>query len=178
MTHRIATSLLAGVACLLLGACADDEANGPQRNFHLGRDPTIAGAEGGNPSGGGLTLFSTGKTNQGSQEGNGLAVNAYLWRGALETLKFMPLVSADPFGGVIITDWYQPPAAPGERFKATAYILGRQLRADAVRISVFRQVQQGGAWVDAPMAAGTATELENKVLAAARDLRAQSASSQ
>ena len=109
--------------------------------------------------------------------GTGLGVNAYLWRGALETLSFMPLASADPFGGVIITDWYQPPAATGERFKATAYILGRQLRADGVRVTVFRQVQQGGVWVDAPVAGNTATDIENKVLARARELSIQSARS-
>ncbi len=111
------------------------------------------------------------------EEGTALGVNAYLWRGALDTLSFMPLASADPFGGVIITDWYQPPAASGERFKATAYILGRQLRADAVRVSIFRQVQQGNAWVDAPVSAETVGEIENKVLARARELRAQSAAS-
>ena len=76
----------------------------------------------------------------GDEEGAALGVNAYLWRAALDTLAFMPLASADPFGGVIITDWYQPPAADGERFKATAYILGRQLRADGLRVSIFRQV--------------------------------------
>ncbi len=113
----------------------------------------------------------------GREEGSGLGVNAYLWRGALDTLSFMPLASADPFGGVIITDWYEPPAASGERFKATAYILGRQLRADALRVSIFRQVQQGGAWVDAPVSAETVGEIENKVLARARALRAQSAAS-
>jgi hypothetical protein len=113
------------------------------------------------------------------QDGSGsaLGVNAYLWRGALETLSFMPLASADPFGGVIITDWYQPPSSSGERFKATAYILGRQLRADGVRVSIFRQVQQGGQWVDAPVATATATEIENKVLSRARELRSQSAGS-
>ncbi len=110
-------------------------------------------------------------------EGAALGVNAYLWRGALDTLSFMPLASADPFGGVIITDWYQPAAASGERFKATAYILGRQLRADAIRVSIFRQVQQGNTWVDAPVSAETVGEIENKVLARARELRAQSAAS-
>ena len=87
----------------------------------------------------------------------------------------MPLASADPFGGVIITDWYQPPASPGERFKATAYILGRQLRADGVRITVFRQVDDRGTWVDAPVARATSSEIEDKVLARARELRSQTA---
>jgi len=107
------------------------------------------------------------------EEGAALGVNAYLWRGALDTLAFMPLASADPFGGVIITDWFQPPAGAGERFKATAYILGRQLRADGVKVSVFRQVARGGTWVDAPVSPVTTSEIENKVLARARELRSQ-----
>jgi hypothetical protein len=94
----------------------------------------------------------------------------------LDALKFMPLAQADPFGGVIITDWWTPPTSPGERFKATAYILGRQLRADGIRVSLFRQVQQNGQWADAPVDPSKGTELENVVLSKARELRAQSAS--
>ena len=85
-----------------------------------------------------------------------IGVNSYLWRATLDTLAFMPLASADPFGGVIITDWYTPASANGERFKATAYILGRELRSDGVRVSIFRQVLQGGQWVDAPVTVETA----------------------
>ena len=100
-----------------------------------------------------------------------IGVNAYLWRAALDTLSFMPLSSADPFGGVIITDWYTPSAANGERFRATAYILGRQLRSDGVRVSVFRQELHNGVWQDAPVSSATSAELEDKVLARARELR-------
>jgi hypothetical protein len=107
--------------------------------------------------------------------GAGIGVNAYLWRGALDTLSFMPLASADPFGGVIITDWYQPPGDADERYKATAYILGQDLRADGVRVSVFKQVSQNGQWVDAEVAPGTNEEIEDKVLARARQLRVQAA---
>ena len=120
-------------------------------------------------------LISIGRGRGGDEGGGGVGVSAFLWRGALETLSVMPLVSADPFGGVIITDWYQPPGSGGERFKATAYILGRSLRADGIRISLFRQVLQGGTWVDAPVSPTAAGELENKVLARARDLRVQQA---
>jgi hypothetical protein len=109
-------------------------------------------------------------------DGSGIGVNAFLWRATLDTLSFMPLSSADPFGGVVITDWYSPAAAPGERFRATAYILGRQLRSDGVRVVLFRQEQRGGTWVDAPVAPSTATELEDQVLNRARELRAQSTS--
>ena len=103
-------------------------------------------------------------------------MNAYLWRAALDTLGFMPLASADPFGGVIITDWYSPPTTSGERFKATAYILGRQLRADGVRVQIFRQVDQNGRWVDASVNPQTTSEIENRVLARARELRSATAS--
>jgi len=120
-------------------------------------------------------VFGTSKTNQNGADTSGaLGVNAYLWRGALDTLSFMPLASADPFGGVIITDWYQPPGSPDERFKATAYILGRQLRSDGVRVTLFRQVLQNGQWVDADVSRVTVGELEGRVLARARELRAQS----
>jgi hypothetical protein len=113
------------------------------------------------------------ESNGGGYGGGGLGINAYLWRGALDTLSFMPLSSADPFGGVIITDWYTPPTATGERFKATAYILGRDLRSDSVRVNIFRQVLDGGQWVDAPVSKDTVSEIEDKVLDRARRLREQ-----
>jgi hypothetical protein len=124
-------------------------------------------------------VFGTAKTRAGDGAGNGsgggaLGVNAYLWRGALDTLSFMPLASADPFGGVIITDWFTPAASNGERFKATAYILGRELRSDGVRVTIFRQVLQNGQWVDAQVSPVTVGEIENKVLSRARELREQS----
>ncbi len=108
--------------------------------------------------------------------GSGLSVNAYLWRATLDTLSFMPLASADPFGGTIITDWYSPAGAGGERFRAQAYVLGRQLRSDGVRVQVFRQTQDRGQWVDSPVSPATNSEMEDKVLSRARELRSQSAS--
>lgn len=118
---------------------------------------------------GGLDLFGGDKKEQGS--GSGIGVNAFLWRASLNTLSFMPLASADPFGGVIISDWYQPQGAPGERFKVNVYILGTELRSDGVKVSAFRQVRQGGDWVDAPTSAEMATDLENAILLSARQLR-------
>jgi len=112
-------------------------------------------------------------TQRNKDQGGSLGVNAYLWRGALDTLSFMPLVSADPFGGVIITDWYTPAGVSGERFKATAYILGKELRSDGIRVSLFRQVLQGGQWVDTQVSKVTVGEMEDKVLTRARKLREQ-----
>lgn len=105
--------------------------------------------------------------------GGGIGVNAFLWRGALDTIAFMPVASADPFGGVIITDWYTPPGTSGERFKATVYILSRELRSDGVRVNIYRQVLQNGQWLDAPVADSTVGDIENKVLARARHMREQ-----
>jgi len=104
---------------------------------------------------------------------SGIGVNSYLWRASLDTVSFMPLASADPFGGVIITDWYSPPESISERFKINVYILGRDLRADGVRAAVFRQLRdpQNGGWVDAAVEARTPTDLENAILTRARQLR-------
>ena len=106
-----------------------------------------------------------------------IGVNSYLWRAAIDTVSFAPLLQANPNSGVIITDWYTPSAANGERFKATAYILGRELRSDGVRVSIFRQVLENGQWVDAPVSPVTVGDIENKVLSRARELREQSQAS-
>ena len=100
-----------------------------------------------------------------------IGVNAYLWRASIDTLSFAPLLQADSNGGVIVTDWYSTPTAPGERVKLTVSILDQDLRADALRVAAARQVNQGGAWVDAPVAAATVQKLEDIILTRARDLR-------
>lgn len=101
----------------------------------------------------------------------GIGVNSYLWRASLDTLNFMPLASADPFGGVIITDWYSDPTTPTERFKATVYILDTRLRADALNVSIFRQQQVNGAWADATVDPETEVQIENAILTRARQIR-------
>jgi hypothetical protein len=122
---------------------------------------------------GGLTIFGGPPTDESEsgQGGPGITVNAFLWRASIDTVSFMPLASADPFGGIIITDWYQPPESPGERFKVNVFILTRDLRADGIRTAVFRQANQDGSWVDSPVDKQTATDLENAILKRARELR-------
>jgi hypothetical protein len=169
------TFRVALLASLLLAGCGQTKPSTV--------DPDYVGMPGpgsGSVLGDNGLVFGTSKTspNDGSGGvGSALGVNAYLWRGALDTLSFMPLASADPFGGVIITDWYQPPGSPDERFKATAYILGRQLRSDGVRVTIFRQVLQNGQWIDAQVSPATVGEIEGRVLARARELRTQSMAS-
>ncbi len=173
MLQRVTLPALAGLLAvtLLLGGCGD---------FKLPRStPTTEqdyNPERGQPmpdgklTGEGITFGRSRKTPVAGAEA-GIGVNAFLWRATLDTLSFMPLSSADPFGGVVITEWYAPPRTPSERFKMIIYILDRQLRADGIKISVFRQLRGPQGWQDAPISAKLATGLENKVLTRARQLR-------
>ncbi len=106
--------------------------------------------------------------------GTGIGVNAYLWRATLDTLSIWPISSADPFGGIIITDWYAPPETPNEQFKLNVFILDQALRADGVRVSVFRQIRdQRGGWQQASVQPATTTQLENAILMRARQFRSE-----
>ncbi|MCK8784695.1 DUF3576 domain-containing protein [Roseomonas sp. NAR14] len=171
--------LALAIALPALAACGSSENTRANNMSDYGDDSRRARAQqiGNQLQSSGIVLFGTDRSRQAQDAaaGPGLAVNAYLWRATLDTLSFMPLASADPFGGVIITDWYSPASTPDERFKATAYVLGRQLRSDGIRITVFRQVRRGGQWLDAAVSNATGSELEDKVLARARELRSQSA---
>ncbi len=100
-----------------------------------------------------------------------LGVNSYLWHATLDTLSFMPLQSEDPFGGVIITDWYSSPQTPNERVKITIYILDRRLRADGLKVAVFRQTKSNEGWADVAVNPDTAVKLTDAILTRARELR-------
>ena len=154
---------------LALAGCSSDNY---QRAPSAKPDRDPSGNRGGifMPGGAGANLFN-GDAQKGGSEGS-VAVNAFLWRASLDTISFMPLASADPFGGVIITDWYAPPETPDERFKVNVYILGRMLRADGLKISVFRQQRDAaGRWNDVNVGPEVPVEFENAVLSQARELR-------
>ena len=166
-----------GLCCtiLLVGACGgvqdfpvrDPNQPGSILESELKPDDTVFG--------GGFDFLDLGKSKSQGGGGSGIGVNSYLWRASLDTVSFMPLSSADPFGGVIITDWYSPPESPNDRYKMSVYILGRQLRSDGIRVSVFRQ--QGGAgksWRSGVVSKNTAANLENQILTRARHLRVAS----
>ncbi len=117
---------------------------------------------------GGIDFFGDEKDDTGGD----LGVNSFLWRASLDTISFMPVNSADPFGGVIITDWHANAEAPNERFKLNVYILGRTLRADGIRVAVFRQVlNRAGQWQDSSVPDTTKTKIEDAILTRARQLR-------
>jgi hypothetical protein len=132
--------------------------------------PRVAKQAGYASGDGGWTIFGGDKKKE--EESAGIGVNSFLWRASLDTLSFMPLASADPFGGVIITDWYATPAQPNDRFKVTLYILDRQLRADGLRAAVFRQTRDNaGVWADVPADPRTSVDMENAILTRAREMR-------
>lgn len=119
---------------------------------------------------GGAGLLGGGSDAKARNE-TGIGVNAYLWRATLDTLSFMPLSSADPWGGVVNYDWYTNPQTPNERFKATVLILDTRLRADALNVAITKEIRdEGGQWIGAPVAAQTEIDLENAILTKARQL--------
>ena len=156
--------VLAAVATL--GACAD--------NLVFEDDYPTKGNTADAESGSLFDAFSFnfgGASGGGMPEDVGLAVNGDLWRAALDTLSFMPLASTDPDGGVIITDWFNDPEQPNERFKANVVISGQTLRADALRVSLFKQVHKSGGWVNTAPTANVARQLENLILTRAREYK-------
>lgn len=99
-------------------------------------------------------------------------VNPYLWRASLDTLSFLPIDKADSIGGLITYDWQSFDDVPGERVKATVFILDTRLRADGVKVSVFRQYKnEAGEWLDGDVSPDTQIQLENQILARARTLK-------
>ena len=135
--------LLLFLAFFCLTACGRGQTDeftvfDPKEQRRRERYGTITGSDG-------ITIFGSGNRRASpSRRGQ----RGRRWRrrqrlsvaGCARDLRFMPLASADPFGGLIITDWYQPASAPDERLKVHVLILDRSLRADAVQVSVFRQV--------------------------------------
>ncbi|MEE8173569.1 MAG: DUF3576 domain-containing protein [Alphaproteobacteria bacterium] len=165
----IALAALLGLISALATCQYADPDQEPIKSPRKSRGPTanssILGGDGG------IQLFGPGGDEQ-DKGGAGIGVNSHLWRASLDTISFMPLSSADPFGGVIITDWFAPPETPRERFKMTIYILARTLRADGLRVAVFRQEQSDqGVWIDSSINPTTVSSLENKILERARQLR-------
>ncbi len=178
---RVASLAVAGVCAAAIAGCSGlqfdpdyiEPSNDPReapKYASEGGQETVFG------NGGFNFLDAFGSDKKGAGGGGGIGVNSFLWRASLDTVSFMPLTSADPIGGVIITDWYTPPEAPSERFKMNIYILGRQLRADGLRVAVFRQEQAGeGSWINASVKTETSINLENQILTRARQLRVAAA---
>ena len=166
------TSKYFSIACaaLMLAACSSDpEQAGPTAQAPPPPPAPTQTAASETPGG---SVFDWVGGSGSSDTRKGVAVNAYLWRASLDALSFMPMEQTDPFGGTIKTGWYVAPASSNERLRVAVYILDSRLRADALRVSVFKEAKKPtGEWVDATVDPETVTKLENLILNKARSLK-------
>lgn len=171
-TRAFTSRLLAAAVCAgALAACANAKVEAPEVNpTDMPKGPGLFSGESGNI----LEGFKRDRAN--AETGGNIGVNIYLWRAALESVAFMPITQADSNGGVITTDWYSNPAQPDERVRANVLILGKTLRADALKVSLFKQVRTGGVWKDEAVAPATVTALEDTILTKARAIKVQTRS--
>ena len=158
---------------VLLSSCAGEEGSVPDLMTIGGETVDMSKRE--TVFGGDLLTFGDEPKLGALRGGIGIGVNAFLWRASLDVVSSWPVSSADPFGGVIITDWYAPPETPRERFKFNIFILGRALRADGVRVSIFKQIMNArGEWQQAVLQSDTEVSVENAILTRAQHFRAGS----
>lgn len=120
---------------------------------------------------GGIKLADLGKPSDG---GNGMPVNAILWRAALDIAALLPLEDVDTFGGSIVTEWYSLPENPDERIKLTIFILGRELRSDAIKVRVHVQRRTDTGWSSAERDEDMSRKIEDLILTRAREIRSES----
>lgn len=157
-------------ALMLLTACgghSDKPLEAPKSNEEKNRlgFGSLAGPEG--------LSFSTGNVSGRTNDSGGNVVNRYLWQASLDTLRFAPLASSDGPGGVLVTDWYQPANAK-DRLKIQVRIKDRQLRSDALEVTVYKQVRSNVGWSDAGVDLKASRDLENIILLKAREIRVNS----
>ena len=105
---------------------------------------------------------------------NNMSVNVFLWRGSLETIDFMPLNSADPIGGTIITDWYSTTDNQNERCKLNIFITGKSLKTENLKVTSFCQELKNQIWVNKNIDKENNIKIENAILNKAKKLRLQS----
>ena len=159
------------------------ERSGTAVNPTLNKDLAMRDAETRLQTGGGLFgnkgISMSGLINQDSEVNTvvgsiGMSINTYLWQGALDTLSFMPLSSADPIGGTIITDWYSSTNNPDERCKLNIFISGKELKTQNLRVASFCQNYQNNRWVNKDINDDNNIKLENAILNKAKKLKLES----
>ena len=121
---------------------------------------------------GGLKLSDLSDLN--SNDDGGMPVNAILWRASLEIVSLLPIADVDTFGGTIISEWYSHPDSPNERIKLTIFVIGRELRSDSISVRVHVQQRVADGWGEAVRDEVLARQIEDLILARARELRAES----
>jgi hypothetical protein len=155
--------------CLFLMGCSNDIFGPAKKNPRIGEEniSVITGTTDG-------MKFSD--FNKSSQSGDSMPVNALLWRAALDIASLVPLDDVDTFGGSIVTEWYQAANTTDQRLKLTIFVLGLELRSDAIKVQAYTQKKLSNDWVDSGRDEALALRLEELILTRARELRAASVS--
>ena len=109
-------------------------------------------------------------------ETGSLPVNALLWRAALDIASFVPLDDVDTFGGSIVTEWYVPEDQPNRRLKLAVFVVGLELRSDAIQVRAYVQTRDDDGWTNAGRDSALGRKLEDLILTRARELRAAAVS--
>jgi len=121
---------------------------------------------------GGISLLGLGNNKGGVQTSMGMPINPYLWKGSLETIEFMPLISADPFAGIILTDWYSSSDSRVERCKINIFIKGVDLKSQNLKVNSFCQkLNPDNIWIDQPTIFENNIQLENAIFNKAKKYR-------
>ena len=101
-----------------------------------------------------------------------MPINPYLWKASIDTLEFMPFASADPFAGIIITDWYMGENQNNERCKINVFIKGIEMKTSNRKVNSFCQsLTDAGIWIDQKPNLDNNRRIENAILNKAKKLR-------
>ena len=76
----------------------------------------------------------------------------------------MPLASVDSNSGIIITDWYNLKSKNNERVKISVLIDSIDLRADGIKVSIFKQIKNGNTWNASKINPKVVKNLERKII--------------
>ena len=157
------------------------ERSGTKFNSATNKELALRDAETRLQTGGGLlgkdaaiTDILSGNNNNTTIASIGMPINVYLWRGALETISFMPLSSADPIGGTILTDWYSTTSNVNERCKLNIIISGLELQTQNLKVTSFCQDYKNERWVNKEISNKNNIKIENAILNKAKKLKLQS----
>ena len=106
-----------------------------------------------------------GNSNKSASLQTQMSVNPYLWQASLEILSStMPLSSVDSSSGIIITDWYNLKSKNNERVKISVLINSIELRADGVKVSIFKQIKNANTWNSSKVNPNIIQNLERKII--------------
>lgn len=148
---------------ILLGACSNLDIEPPKNP-----EPEEVSILTGKP--GGVKIFGSGSSE--NQSDDSMPVNALLWRAALDIASFVPLDDVDTFGGSIITEWHHLQTNTDQRLKLVIFVIGRELRSDAIKVQAHVQKRNGEEWISAGRDESLGRNVENLILTRARELRA------